>query len=126
VDNVRKKGRRHAAAPGCDSCRRAGHVRFAGTAFSDNCFNLSRTSAGLSTNPADFTSPYTKGRWVWLPSVGAPIPAWGFEVPANYQHGNVNAWLLSNTKYCEEGGFLFYNGPRTTEHGVQSGCGAFG
>jgi hypothetical protein len=99
---------------------------FAGTAFSDNCFNLSRTSAGLSTNPADFTSPYTKGRWVWLPSVGAPIPAWGFEVPANYQHGNVNAWLLSNTKYCEEGGFLFYNGRRTTEHGVQSGCGAFG
>jgi hypothetical protein len=99
---------------------------FAGAAFSDNCFNLSRTSGGLSTNPADFSSPYVKGRWVWLPSVGVPSPAWGFEVPANYQNGNANDWLLSQTKYCEEGGFLFYNGPRTTEHGIQSGCGAFG
>ena len=99
---------------------------FAGTALSDNCFNLSRSSKGLSTNPADFSAPLVKGRWLWLPSVGAPIAAWGFEVPENYQHGNIDAWLLSNTKYCEEGGFLFYNGPRTTEHGVQSGCGAFG
>jgi hypothetical protein len=101
-------------------------LAFTGAALSDNCFNLSRTSKGLSTNPADFSAPYVKGRWLWLPSVGAPIPAWGFEVPENYQHGNVNDWLLSNTKYCEEGGFLFYNGPRTTSHGIQSGCGAFG
>jgi len=99
---------------------------FVGAALANNCFNLSRTSSGLSTNPADFQAPLVKGRWVWLPSVGAPLPAWGFEVPENYQHGNANDWLLSQTNYCEEGGFLFYNGPRTTEHGVQSGCGAFG
>jgi hypothetical protein len=100
-------------------------LAFAGGAFADNCFNLSRASQGLSTNPADFDQPLVKGRWLWLPSVGAPIAAWGFEVPENYQHGNINDWLLSQTKYCEEGGFLAYGGPRTTQHGIQSGCGAF-
>jgi hypothetical protein len=103
-----------------------GMLVFAGAAFSDNCFNLSRASAGLSTNPGDFTAPLVKGRWVWLPSVGAPIAAWGFEVPENYQHGNVNDWLLGKTPYCQEGGFLGYTGARTTQHGIQSGCGAFG
>jgi hypothetical protein len=97
-----------------------------GAALADNCYNASRPGGNLSTNPADFTAPVFKGRWLWLPSVGVPLAAWGFEVPANYQNGSANAWLLSNTPYCEAGGVIFYNGPRTTEHGVQSGCGFFG
>ena len=102
-------------------------LALAGTALADNCFNASRPSGGLSTNPADFTSgPVFRGHWVWLPSVGEPIPAWGFDVPENYLNsGGVKAWLLENTPYCEAGGLLFYNGPRTTDHGIQSGCGAF-
>ena len=101
-------------------------LALAGPALADNCFNASRPSGGLSTNPADFSSPYLVGRWVWLPSVGAPLAAWGFEVPSNYLNsGGGEAWLLQNTPYCESGGVLFYNGPRTTTHGIQSGCGFF-
>jgi hypothetical protein len=97
----------------------------AGAALADNCYNASRPGGGLSTNPADFSAPYFKGRWLWLPSVGVPLPAWGFEVPPNYL-GGAGDWLLQNTPYCEAGGVLFYNGPRTTDHGIQSGCGFFG
>ncbi len=96
----------------------------AGVAVADNCYNASRPGGDLSTNPADFQQPVLKGRWVWLPSIGAPLPAWGFDVPENYLNsGGAEAWLLENTPYCEQGGVLFYNGPRQTEHGVQSGCG---
>lgn len=99
----------------------------AGVALADNCFNASRPGGGLSTDPADFTAPYFKGRWVWLPSIGVELPAWGFEVPSNYLNADgAEAWLLENTPYCEAGGILFYNGPRTTSHGIQSGCGFFG
>jgi hypothetical protein len=99
----------------------------AGVALADNCYNASRPGGDLSTNPADFSAPVFKGRWVWLPSVGAPLPAWGFDVPENYLNsGGAEAWLLENTPYCEAGGVLFYNGPRTTENGAQSGCGFFG
>jgi hypothetical protein len=98
----------------------------AGSALGDNCYNASRPGGGLSTNPADFSAPYFKGRWLWLPSVGVPLAAWGFEVPSNYQNsGGAESWLLAKTPYCEAGGVLFYNGPRTTDHGVQSGCGFF-
>jgi hypothetical protein len=101
-------------------------LALAGSALADNCFNASRPGGGLSTNPTDFSAPYTKGNWVWLPSVGAPIAAWGFEAPSNYLDSGGNAaWLLENTPYCEAGGVPFYNGPRTTEHGIQSGCGFF-
>ncbi len=100
---------------------------FAGTAVADNCFNASRPGGDLSTNPADFSAPYSKGHWLWLPSVGVPMAAWGFEVPANFQNsGGAESWLLAKTPYCEAGGILFYNGPRTTDHGIQSGCGFFG
>ena len=96
-------------------------------AFADNCFNISRTGGSLSTNPADFTSPVFVGRWLWLPSVGAPLPYWAFSPPANYQDGNPDHWLLSKTPYCSAGGFVNPDGtPRTYDHGVQSGCGAFG
>ena len=98
----------------------------AGTALADNCFNASRPGGDLSTNPADFTAPVFKGRWVWLPSIGVPLAGWGFEVPQNYLGGKGGDWLLSNTPYCEAGGLIFYNGPRTTTNGIQSGCGFFG
>jgi hypothetical protein len=97
----------------------------AGAALADNCYNASRSGGNLSTNPADFTAPLFKGRWLWLPSVGVPLPAWGFEVPANYQNGSADAWLLSQTKYCDAGGVGFFGSPRTQEHGIQSGCGNF-
>ncbi len=100
---------------------------FAGTAAADNCFNASRPGGSLSSNPADFSAPVLKGNWVWLPSIGVPLAAWGFGPPANYLNSGGNeAWLLENTPYCAAGGFLFYNGPRTTSNGVQSGCGLFG
>jgi hypothetical protein len=96
-------------------------------AFADNCYNASRPSGGLSSNPADFSAPVIKGQWVWLPSVGVPQPSWAFEVPANFQNSHgAESWLLAKTPYCAQGGVLFYNGPRTTTHGIQSGCGAFG
>ena len=59
-----------------------------GVALADNCYNASRPGKDLSTNPADFSAPLFKGRWVWLPSVGVDLPAWGFEVPENYLNGS--------------------------------------
>lgn len=98
----------------------------AGTAFADNCFNVSRPSQGLSSDPSDFTQPVFVGRWVWLPSVGVPMPYWGFEAPDNYLGGTGGPWLLSKTPYCTAGGILAYDATsRTYDHGVQSGCGAF-
>lgn len=100
----------------------------ASAAFADNCFNVSRSSQGLSTDPSSFTSgPVFVGRWVWLPSVGVPLPYWGFGPPENYQNGNPDHWLLAKTPYCAAGGFVNPDGtPRTYDHGIQSGCGAFG
>jgi hypothetical protein len=98
-----------------------------GAALADNCYNASRPGGDLSANPVDFTSPVTKGNWVWLPSAGVPLAGWGFGAPANYLNsGGDEAWLLEHTPYCEAGGVVFYNGPRTTTHGIQSGCGFFG
>ncbi len=104
----------------------AGALLVPGAALADNCFNVSRPGGDLSANPADFSGPVAKGNWVWLPSIGVEVAAWGFGPPANYQDGTSTPWLLANTKYCDQGGILFYGGPRTTDHGVQSGCGSFG
>jgi hypothetical protein len=97
-------------------------LAFAGTAFADNCYNASRPG------PTDYSGPpLVRGNWVWLPSIGVPVDAWGFGPPSNYLNsGGSEAWLLENTPYCEAGGIVFYNGPRTTDHGIQSGCGFFG
>ena len=46
----------------------------AGAAFADNCYNASRPGGDLSTNPGDFSAPLFKGHWLWLPSVGVPLP----------------------------------------------------
>lgn len=100
----------------------------ANAAFADNCFNASRPSGGLSTNPADFSAPVIRGNWVWLPSVGVPAPSWGFEPPYNFQdRQGTEDWLLAKTPYCAAGGFVNPGGTsRTYTHGIQSGCGAFG
>src|SRR2546423_11680933 len=99
----------------------------AGAALADNCYNASRPGKDLSTNPADFSAPLFKGRWLWLPSVGAPIAAWGFEVPQNYQNrGGAEAWLLENTPYRAAGGVLSSHGPRTARARDPSGGGVFG
>ena len=48
-------------------------------------------------------------------------------VRRNYPNSQgAESWLLAKTPYCEAGGILFYNGPRRTDHGIQSGCGFFG
>lgn len=101
----------------------------ASAAFADNCFNVSRPSGGLSTNPADFSQsgPVMVGRWVWLPSIGVPEPFWGFDPPTNYQNANPDHWLLAKTPYCAAGGVVNPGATsRTYTHGIQSGCGAFG
>ena len=92
----------------------------AGTALADNCYNASRPA------PGSYSGPLIKGNWVWLPSIGVPLDAWGFGSPSNYLNSGGNeAWLLENTPYCAAGGVIFYNGPRTTTNGIQSGCGFF-
>jgi len=71
-------------------------------AFADNCYNASRPSGGLSSNPGDFSAPVFKGHWLWLPSVGVPQPAWGFEVPANYQ----NSLAYQDANYGYTGNYV--------------------
>lgn len=85
----------------------------ASPAAAHNCFNASR--------PAPTTAPAETGQWVYFEDFGV----WAFSPPANYQNGTDDAWLLSNTPYCEEGGVVGSDGPRTTKHGIQSGCGLF-
>jgi hypothetical protein len=47
----------------------------ANIALADACENTSRAA------PKPSTGPIIRGNWVWLPSVGAPVAAWGFAVP---------------------------------------------
>jgi hypothetical protein len=67
---------------------------------------------------------------VWLPSVGAPIEAWGFATPGtapsvelgapgangNYTNGKTES-LLGVSAVCNGGALA-----RQTTHGIQSGC----
>ena len=48
----------------------------AGQAFADSCSNVSR-AAPTSTDGG----PIIKGNWIWLPSIGVPVGAWGFAPP---------------------------------------------
>lgn len=50
----------------------------AGTAFADDCANVSRAPAPCGMT---CTSSVIDGNWVWLPSIGEPFPAWGFAPP---------------------------------------------
>jgi hypothetical protein len=62
-------------------------------------------------------APVVEGNWIWLPSIGAPIPAWGFAPPGtvdsqvsgfpgangNYTNGQT-ASLLGVSALCTNGG----------------------
>jgi hypothetical protein len=101
------------------------------TAFADSCANVSRAPAACGMS---CTSPVIEGNWVWLPSIGAPHPGWGFAPPGapdsvnfglpgangNYQNTAVtgNQSLLDNSANCPPGS----NTARQTSHGIQSGC----
>ena len=109
-------------------------LALAGVAFADSCANVSRAPAACGmTCPA----PVIDGNWVWLPSIGEPVPAWGFSPPGsitseqaglpdangNYvnQQGNFS-WLHENSALCTGNGNA--STAHQTDHGIQSGCGA--
>ena len=95
-------------------------------AFADSCENASR-AAPSPTGPG----PVIKGNWVWLPSIGVPVQAWGFAPPGtvdstafgfpgangNYTNGQTSS-LLGMSANCPPGS----NANRQTDHGIQSGC----
>ena len=94
-------------------------------AFADSCANVSR-AAPSPTGPGVVV---TKGNWVWLPSIGVPVDAWGFAPPGgpdstgfpgangNYTNGRTSS-LLGMSANCPPGS----NVNRQTSHGIQSGC----
>src|SRR5438093_13006648 len=71
-------------------------------ALADSCANVSR-AAPSPTGPG----PIIKGNWVWLPSIGGPVDAWGFAPPGttdstafgfpgangNYTNGQTSSFL---------------------------------
>jgi hypothetical protein len=98
----------------------------AGTAFADSCANVSRAPAPCGTS---CTAPVIEGNWVWLPSIGVPVEAWGFAPPGgpdstgfgfpgangNYTNGFTES-LLGHSAYCLKG----VNQDKS--HGIVSGC----
>jgi hypothetical protein len=101
-------------------------LAIAGSALADSCANVSRAPADCGWNCA---APVVEGNWVWLPSVGASMFAWGFAPPGgpdsllvgapgasgNYLNG-FSASLLGHSAYCLKG----VN--QTKSHGIVSGC----
>ena len=95
-------------------------------AFADSCSNVSR-AAPAPTGPG----PVIKGNWVWLPSIGVPVDAWGFAPPGtidstgfgfpgangNYTNGATSS-LLGMSAICSASGVP----SRQTTQGIQSGC----
>lgn len=47
------------------------------------------TYAARGTAPAPGTDTQ-RGNWIWLPSVGAPVEAWGFAVPGGWASTTFN------------------------------------
>jgi hypothetical protein len=99
-----------------------------GVAYADSCANVSRAPAACGFT---CTGPVIDGNWVWLPSIGVPVPAWGFAPPGaadstgfgfpgangNYTNGKTSS-LLGMSNNCPPGS----NTNRQTAHGIQSGC----
>jgi hypothetical protein len=99
-------------------------------AVADSCVNVSRAPAecGMTCN-----GPVIEGNWIWLPSVGAPFPAWGFAPPGaaesvengfpgangNSTNGQTSS-LLGMSATCQGGGNA--QSARQGTHGIQSGC----
>jgi hypothetical protein len=83
-------------------------------AAADSCTNVSRAPAACGMT---CTAPVVGGNWVWLPSIGAPIAAWGFAPPGapdstalgfpgangNYSDGQTSS-LLGMSAICQGGG----------------------
>jgi hypothetical protein len=96
-------------------------------ALADSCSNVSRAPAPCGMT---CTGPVIEGNWVWLPSIGVPVPAWGFAPPGavdsvafqfpgangNYTNGQTSS-LLGRSAICTTG-----VPARQTSSGIQSGC----
>ena len=89
-----------------------------------SCDNVSRAAP-----KGDTSGPIVKGHWVWLPSIGVPVQAWGFATPGTYDsqligkpHGNYTngktVSLLGVSANCDPSKTT----SRQTAHGIQSGC----
>jgi hypothetical protein len=103
-----------------------------GIAYADSCANVSRPAPACDLSCG---GPVIDGNWVWLPSIGVPVQAWGFSPPGsitsqqggfpnangNYvNQSGVETWLLEKSALCSSSGPT----ARQTDHGIQSGCGA--
>jgi hypothetical protein len=109
-------------------------------ALADSCANFSRPAPACNMG---CTTVVTVGNWVWLPSIGAPIAAWGFAPPGgpdsvfaglpgqngNYTNGQTQSLLgmsalctgTSGAIFKRQDGVLFLNDPGLFR-GVWSGC----
>ena len=81
-------------------------------ALAHSCVNLSRAPAECGMSCSE---PVVDGKWVWLPSIGVPVPLWGMEKP-----GNAGDSLLEQSAVCTGKGNAGDN--RQTDHGIQTGC----
>jgi hypothetical protein len=102
----------------------------ASAAYADSCANVSRAPAACGTS---CSGPVVDGNWVWLPSIGVPVAAWGFAPPGredsvdlglpgangNYTNGQTSS-LLGVSAVCQGKGNA--QNARQTDHGIQSGC----
>jgi len=83
-------------------------------AEASSCANFSRPAPACNLTCG---SPVTNGNWVWLPSIGVPLAAWGFAPPGtpdsqqfgapgangNYTNGQT-ASLQGMSALCTNGG----------------------
>lgn len=73
----------------------------AGSAFADNCANVSRPAPACYTSDTGCTTPVIDGRWAFLPSLEGPDapPIWVFGSPENFTNGQSSGLTqLANTK----------------------------
>lgn len=94
-------------------------------ALADSCSNVSRAAP-----PDGGSGPIIRGNWVWLPSIGVAIDAWGFAPPGaadsttfgfpgangSYTNGQTSS-LLGVSAICTTG-----VAARQTTRGIQTGC----
>jgi hypothetical protein len=81
-------------------------------ASAHSCVNVSRPPAACGMSCSE---PVIDGKWVWLPSIGVPVPLWGMDKP-----GNAGESLLDQSAVCTGQGNA--QDARQTDHGIQSGC----
>lgn len=113
-------------------------------ASADSCANYSRQAPACGMNCA---APVVAGNWVWLPSIGVPVAAWGFAPPGaadsvafgmpgangNYTNGKTSS-LQGMSRLCssdsatlfkrQDGVFVVVSqtGDVSQLRGVWSGC----